>query len=101
MVITIPGKAQNPWKLRQFERIVGEKTMSNSNSNVERGGCRFGVKETGDGKPSIVMELYHQVPRLSGITLAFVLLSGINLDHARDLVDKMNEHIIGVTVTAK
>jgi hypothetical protein len=73
-----------------------------SNSKFERGGCRFGVKKNSDGKPSIVMELYHQsVPRLSGITLAFELLSGINQDHACDLVDKMNEHIIGVSVTAK
>jgi hypothetical protein len=73
-----------------------------STTNVERGGCRFGVNKTSDGKPSIVMELYHQtVPRLAGITLAFELLSGITLDHARDLVDKMNEQIIGVTVTPK
>jgi hypothetical protein len=25
-----------------------------SNDNVERGGCRFGVKKTSDGKPSVV-----------------------------------------------
>ena len=71
------------------------------NINVERGGCRFGVKKTSEGKPSIVMELYHQVPRLAGITLAFELLSGITLEQGRDLVDKMNEQIIGVTVAPK
>ena len=40
--------------------------------NVERGGCRFSVKKTSEGKPLIVMELFNEtVPRLAGITGIF------------------------------
>jgi hypothetical protein len=73
-----------------------------SNNHVERGGCRFSLKKTSDGKPLIMMELFHEtVPRLAGITLAFEVLGGIKLEQTRDLVEKMNDQIIGVTVTPK
>jgi hypothetical protein len=73
-----------------------------SNNNAERGGCRFSLKKTSEGKPSIVMELFHEtVPHLAGITLAFEVLSGITLEQARDLVEKMNDQIVGVMVMPK
>ena len=72
------------------------------NNDVERGGCRFSVKKTSDGKPQIEMELFHKtVPRLAGITMAFEVLSGITLEQARDLVEQMNDKIVGVVVTPK
>ena len=73
-----------------------------SNNNVERGGCRFSIKKTSDGKPLIVMELFHEtVSHLSRITLAFEVLSGITLEQTRDLIEKMNDQIVGVMVTTK
>ena len=73
-----------------------------TNDNVERGGCRFTAKKTSDGKPLVVMELFHEtVPRLAGVTLAFEVLSGITLEQTRDLVEKINDQIIGVIVTPK
>jgi hypothetical protein len=81
---------------------LGEVERAMSSNNVERGSCRFAVKRTGEGKPLIVMELFHEtVPRLSGITLAFEVLSGITLEQTRDLVEKMNDQIAGVIVKPK
>jgi hypothetical protein len=75
--------------------------MSNNN-NVERGGCRFILKKTGDDKPLIVMEPFHQtVSRLVGITLSLEVLGGITPEQTRDLVEKMNDQIIGVVVAPK
>jgi hypothetical protein len=41
------------------------------------------------------------VPHLAGITLAFEVLSGIRLEQTRDLIEKMNDQIVGVMVTPK
>jgi len=60
------------------------------------------VKKTSEGKPLIVMELFHEtVPHLSRITLAFEVLSGITLEQTRELIEKMNDQIVGVMVTPK
>jgi hypothetical protein len=53
-------------------------------------------------QPQIEMELFHKtVPRLAGITMAFEVLSGITLEKTRDLVEQMNDKIVGVVVTPK
>jgi len=41
------------------------------------------------------------VPRLASATLSFELLSGIKPEQARDLVEKMNDLIIGIVLTLK
>jgi len=67
--------------------------------NVER---RFNIRKTSDGKPLIEMELFHNtVPSLSSAMLGFEVLSGITLEQARELAEKMNDYIVGVIVTAK
>jgi hypothetical protein len=35
------------------------------------------------------------------VTLAFEVLSGVTPEQARELVEKMNDHIVGVIVTPK
>jgi hypothetical protein len=68
---------------------------------IERGGCRFHPKRS-EGKLEIEMELFHAtVPRLASATLSFELLSGIKPEQARDLVEKMNDLIIGIVLTPK
>ena len=68
---------------------------------IERGGCRFHPKRS-EGKLEIEMELFHAtVSRLASATLSFELLSGIKPEQARDLVEKMNDLIIGIVLTPK
>ena len=68
---------------------------------LERGGCRFHVKSS-EGKLQIEMELFHTtVPTLASVTLSFEVLSGIKPEQARELVEKMNDVIIGVVLTPK
>ena len=68
---------------------------------IERGGCRFHPKRS-EGKLEVEMELFHAtVSRLASATLSFELLSGIKPEQARDLVEKMNDLIIGIVLTLK
>jgi hypothetical protein len=68
----------------------------------ERAGCRFIAKAQANGKPSIELDLFHNtVPSLSGLNIDFDILSGMTLQQVRDLVEKMNEQVIGVVVTPK
>ena len=72
--------------------------MSNK---IERSGCRFHMKSS-DGRHQIEMEIFHAtVPTLASVNLSFELLRGINPEQARELVDKMNDVIIGVALTPK
>jgi hypothetical protein len=68
---------------------------------TERSGSRF-IAKTDEGKPVIELQLFHDtVAGLKSITVGFEMLSGTTLEQSRTLVDKMNERIIGVVVTAK
>ena len=68
--------------------------------NPERGGCRFVITKTDEGKPMIQLELFHDtVSRLKGFKVGFEVLSGTSADQARALADAMNERIVGVIVT--
>jgi hypothetical protein len=68
--------------------------------NSERGGCRFVVIKTDEGKPMIQLELFHDtVSRLKGFNVGFEVLSGTTLNQARTLVDDINERIVGVIIT--
>ena len=68
----------------------------------ERGGCRFVVTQTDEGKPVIQLQLFHDsVPMLSSVSIGFEVLSGISVQQARTLVDAMNEKIVGIIVGSK
>jgi hypothetical protein len=68
---------------------------------IERSGSRF-VARTGDGKPVIQLELFHDtVSGLKALSVGFELLTGTTLEQAKALVDTMNERIVGVIVTPK
>ena len=50
----------------------------------------------------IEMEMFHNtVPHLAAVSLSFEMLSGITLEQTRDLIEKMNDHVIGVVVAPK
>ncbi len=67
---------------------------------IERGSCRFNLRKTGEGKPAIEMEMFHNtVPHLAAVTLSFEVLSGITIEQTRELIEKMNHQIVGVIVT--
>ena len=66
---------------------------------VERGGWRFSGALTGDGKPTIAMELFHDtVPTFPTARITFELLSGTTLVQAKTLAETMNERILGIVV---
>jgi hypothetical protein len=68
---------------------------------IERGGCRFRMTSS-EGKAQIEMELFHAtVPTLASVNLSFEVLSGIKPEQARDLVEKMNDVLIGVVLRPK
>ena len=68
--------------------------------NSERGGCRFVVTKTDDGKPIIQLEMFHNtVSVLRSLNVEFEVLSGTTAELARILVGAMNEMILGVVVT--
>jgi hypothetical protein len=68
--------------------------------NSERGGCRFVVTKTDDGKPIIQLEMFHNtVSVLRSLNVEFEVLSGTTADQASILVGAMNEMILGVIVT--
>ncbi|HEV2733153.1 MAG TPA: hypothetical protein VGV15_24225 [Terriglobales bacterium] len=48
------------------------------------------------------MELFHNtVPHLAAVKLSFEVLSGVTIEQTRNLIEKMNDQIVGVVVTAK
>jgi len=70
--------------------------------NVERGSCRFNLRKTSEGNPTIEMEMFHNtVPHLAGVTLSFEVLRGITIEQTRDLIEGMNDQIVGVVVKPK
>src|SRR5690348_15090518 len=55
-------------------------------TNSERGGCRFVVTKTDEGKPVIQLELFHDtVSRLKSFKVGFEVLSGTTPDQAKNL----------------
>jgi hypothetical protein len=79
------------------ERMIEELLCPTSNAT-----CRFNLRKTSEGKPVIEMEMFHNtVPNLAAVTLSFEVLSGITIEQARDLIEKMNDQIVGVVLTPK
>ena len=71
-------------------------------ANVEHGSCRFNLRKTSEGKPLIEREMFHNtVPHLAAVRISFEVLSGITIEQTRDLIEKMNDQIVGVVVTPK
>jgi hypothetical protein len=67
---------------------------------TERSGSRFVAARSADGNPSIRLELFHDsVPSLKFFTVGFEILSGTTPAQLKDLLDVMNERIVGTTVT--
>src|SRR5439155_26938441 len=78
------------------------KKLFNMTLKSERGGCRFVVAQTDEGKPVIQLELFHDtVPTLTSSIIGFEVLSGVTVEQARSLVNVMNEKIVGVVITQK
>ena len=78
------------------------KNLFNMTLKRERGGCRFAVAQTDEGKRVIQLEMFHDtVPRLSSLVIGFEVLSGVTVQQAQTLVDAMNEKIVGVVVSSK
>ncbi len=69
---------------------------------AERSGTRFVVANSESGSPQIRLELFHDtVASLKSVTIAFETLSGTRVEQVKQLVDAMNERIVGIVVTAR
>ena len=68
-------------------------------SDAQRDTCRFMLGTTPEGKPEIILELFHDtITRLSGHKIAFEILSGTTTQEANSLIEHMNDRIIGIVV---
>ena len=68
---------------------------------TQRSGSRFRVK-TAEGAPVIQLDMFDdKESSLKAMSVAFELLRGTTGDQAKQLVDAMNEKIVGVIVTLK
>jgi len=66
---------------------------------TERSNCRFSITETKNGKPLIIVELYHQtISVLSCAVLGFDLLGGTALVRAEKAVAFLNENVLNLFV---
>ncbi|MFZ1918814.1 MAG: hypothetical protein WAU58_14665 [Terriglobales bacterium] len=67
---------------------------------TERSNCRFTVQQDTDGKPLLVVQLYHDtIPALKGVMLGFDLLGGTQVETAKKFAAMLNEHVLDMFVT--
>ena len=94
--------AGSPQQTNGSPQNVVVRNHFNMSMKTERGGCRFVVAQTDEGKPVIKLELFHDtVPTLTSSIIGFEVLSGVTVEQARSLVNVMNEKIVGVVITQK
>ena len=85
----------------ETSRFIKKSFGTLSLSPTERSGSRFAVR-TVEGKAVIQLELFHGTASgLKAVSIAFELLGGTTWDQAKELVDAMNERIVGVIVTPR
>jgi hypothetical protein len=71
-----------------------------STTKTQRSNCRFVVQQSPDGKPLIMVQLYQStIPALEKATVGFDLLGGTRVEHARNVADLLNEHVLDLFVT--
>jgi hypothetical protein len=69
---------------------------------TEHSNRRFTVRQTSDGKPFLVVQLYQDtIPLLREVSLGFDLLGGTRLEEAKKLAEVLNEHELDVFVTCE
>ena len=69
---------------------------------TERSNCHFAVQRATDGKPILVIQLYHDtIPILREALIGFDLLGGMQLEQAKELAEMLNEHVLDFFVTVK
>jgi len=67
---------------------------------TERSNCRFAVQQSSNGKPLLVVQLYHDtIPALKGALVGFDLLGGTPVEAAKKFADMLNEHVLDMFVT--
>ena len=82
------------WVVVYTPRMAEDKT--------ERSNCHFAFRASTDGKPQIIVELYHQtISALNGTVLGFDLLGGTTTEQAKKIVAVLNENFLDVFVTLK
>ena len=73
-----------------------------SQNKTERSNCHFAFRASSDGKPQIIVELYHQtISALDGAVAGFDLLGGTTTEQAKKLVALLNENVLDIFVTLK
>jgi hypothetical protein len=66
----------------------------------ERGSCKFTVQEVESGKQAIVVQTFHDsISPLRHATLGFNLLSGVGSQQAKKIAETLNEHVLEAFLT--
>ena len=69
---------------------------------AEHSTCRFTVRQTADGKPFIIVQLYqYTIPLLREVLLGFDLLGGTRVEEAKKLAEVLNERVLDMFVTCE
>jgi hypothetical protein len=66
----------------------------------ERGSCKFTVQEVVGGKQAIIVQTFHDsISPLRHATFGFSLLSGVNSQQAKKIAETLNEYVLEMFLT--
>jgi hypothetical protein len=71
-----------------------------TDTQTERGSCKFTVQQVEGGKQAIVVQTFHDsIAPLRYATLGFNLLSGVTSPDAKKIADTPNEYVLEAFLT--
>jgi hypothetical protein len=71
-----------------------------TDTQTERGSCKFTVQEVEGGKQAIVVQTFHDsIGPLRHTTLGFNLLSGVSSQQAKKIAETLNEYVLEAFLT--
>ena len=71
-----------------------------TDTQTERGSCKFTVQQVEGGKQAIVVQTFHDnIGALRHATLGFNLLSGTTSEQAKKMAEMLNEYVLEAFLT--
>ena len=69
-------------------------------TQTERGSCKFTVQELVGGKQAIIVQTFHDsIARLRHAILGFNFLSGVTSPDAKKIAETLNEYVLEMFLT--
>jgi hypothetical protein len=84
--------------LKTLGQVSKRRVMTDT--QTERGSCRFTVQQVEGGKQAIVVQTFHDsIGPLRHATLGFNLLSGTTSEQAKKMAEMLNEYVLEAFLT--